>query len=70
MLRREKSKKHMTQTKAGSRMVKAELTWDEMNRQQRRAYKSKKQGQYVGLKRPTDNGRLNSSRKSGKPQGK
>jgi len=37
-----------------------------MNRAQRRASKSKKGGQYLGLKRPTDNGRLNSRRKNGK----
>ena len=37
-----------------------------MNRAQRRASKSKKGGQYRGLKRPTDNGNLNSSRKNGK----
>ena len=37
-----------------------------MNRQQRRAMKSKKGGQYRGLKRPTDNGNLNGSRKNGK----
>jgi len=37
-----------------------------MNRQQRRASKSKKGGQYRGLKRPTDNGRLNGARKTGK----
>ena len=70
MQRREKSKKHKTQTKNGSRMARAELTWNEMNRQQRRAYLSSKQGQYAGLRRPNDNGRLNSSRKSGKPKGK
>jgi len=37
-----------------------------MNRQQRRASRSKKGGQYLGLKRPTDNGKLNSRRKNGK----
>ena len=37
-----------------------------MNREQRRASKSKKGGQYRGLKKPTDNGSLNGSRKTGK----
>jgi hypothetical protein len=37
-----------------------------MNRQQRRAQASKKQERYRGLTRPTDNGRLNGSRKTGK----
>lgn len=37
-----------------------------MNRAERRAMKSKKGGQYRGLKRPTDNGNLNGSRKTGK----
>jgi len=34
-----------------------------MNRAQRRASKSKKGGQYRGLKRPTDNGILNGKRR-------
>ncbi len=41
------------------------LTWEQMNRQQRRAYKSSKKSRYMGLVRPTDNGRLNASRKTG-----
>ena len=34
-----------------------------MNRAKRRAKKSKKGGMYHGLKRPTDNGRMNGGKK-------
>ena len=34
-----------------------------MNREQRRKLKSKKRGNYSGLKRPTDNGRMNGGKK-------
>ena len=34
-----------------------------MNREQRRKLKSKKGGNYRGLKRPTDNGRMNGGKK-------
>lgn len=40
-----------------------------MNRQQRRAAKSKKGGQYRGLKRPTSNGNLNAKRSNRRPKG-
>ena len=42
---------------------KAELTWEQMNRQQRRKAKSKKGGMYRGLKRPTDDGVANGGKK-------
>ena len=57
-------RKHKLQ-KAKTQAVGVEMLLKDMNRQQRRAHKSKTQGNYIGLAKPTDNGKLNASRKTG-----
>ena len=57
-------RKHKLQ-KAKTQVVGVEMLLKDMNRQQRRAHKSKKKGNYRGLAKPTDNGMLNASRKTG-----